>query len=113
MSKKEKDTSDESLKDNSSKAKQEITEVPQEVKLPETPKESKAPNKKKAEINLENQNLSLKNGQKLALQAGMSLTANIKLRKVSYLQLLFSNFKDKTKSLQELQLNKEVETATK
>ncbi len=55
MSKKEKDTSDESLKDNSSKAKQEITEVPQEVKLPETPKESKAPNKKKAEINLENE----------------------------------------------------------
>ena len=55
MSKKEKDTSDESLKDNSSKAKQEITEAPQEVKLPETPKESKAPNKKKAEINLENE----------------------------------------------------------
>ena len=55
MSKKEKDTSDESLKDNSSKAKQEITEVPQEVKLTETPKESKAPNKKKAEINLENE----------------------------------------------------------
>ena len=55
MSKKEKDTSDESLKDNSSKAKQEITEVPQEVKLPETPKESKTPDKKKAEINLENE----------------------------------------------------------
>jgi HlyD family secretion protein len=32
----------------------------------------------------------------------MSLTANIKLRKVSYLQLLLSDFKDKTDSLRSL-----------
>ena len=37
------------------------------------------------------------------LKVGMSLQGNIKLRKVSYLQLLFTNFKDKTKSIQELQ----------
>ena len=35
----------------------------------------------------------------------MSLQGNIKLRKVSYLQLLFTNFKDKTKSLQEINKN--------
>ena len=40
--------------------------------------------------------------KKLDLKVGMSLQGNIKLRKVSYLQLLFTNFKDKTKSLQEL-----------
>jgi len=33
---------------------------------------------------------------------GMSLTANIKLRKVTYLQLLLSDFKDKTNSLKEI-----------
>ncbi len=38
----------------------------------------------------------------LPLQVGMSLTANIKLRKVSYLQLLLGSFKDKTSSLQKM-----------
>jgi HlyD family secretion protein len=32
----------------------------------------------------------------------MSLTANIKLRKVTYLQLMLSTFKDKTDSLREI-----------
>ena len=41
----------------------------------------------------------LKSGKKLNLQAGMSLTANIKLRKVTYLQLLLSNFTEKADSL--------------
>ena len=36
------------------------------------------------------QRLKLKNGQELPLQVGMSLTSNIKLRKVSYLQLLWN-----------------------
>ena len=53
-------------------------------------------------IQLEDQQLKLKNGFSLPLQAGMSLTANIKLRKVSYLQLLFGAIEDKTKSLQRL-----------
>ncbi len=35
----------------------------------------------------------------LPLQVGMSLTANIKLRKVSYLQLLLGSFKDKAAAL--------------
>ena len=52
-----------------------------------------------AKISLNNQYLKLKNGEKLPLQAGMSLTANIKLRKVTYLQLLFSKFGDKAQSL--------------
>ena len=53
-------------------------------------------------INLSDQFLNLKNGKNLPLQAGMSLTANIKLRKVSYLRLLLSNFKSKTDSLKEI-----------
>ena len=32
----------------------------------------------------------------------MTLQANIKLRKVSYLQLLLTTFKEKTESIQEL-----------
>tara|TARA_B100000674_G_scaffold136898_1_gene106534 strand:+ start:5751 stop:6929 length:1179 start_codon:yes stop_codon:yes gene_type:complete len=52
-------------------------------------------------IKLPSQKLKLSNGEALPLQVGMSLTANIKLRKVSYLQLLLGSFKDKTSSLQE------------
>ena len=55
-----------------------------------------------ATIKLKNQFLNLKNGTKLPLQTGMSLTANIKLRKVSYLQLLLSSFKSKVSSLSEI-----------
>jgi len=55
-----------------------------------------------AEIRLSGQQLKLKNGSVLPLQVGMSLTANIKLRKVSYLQLMLSTFKDKTDSLREI-----------
>lgn len=55
-----------------------------------------------AKITLKNQFLTLKNGKKLPLQAGMSLSANIKLRKVTYLQLLLNKFGDKTKSLQSI-----------
>ena len=53
-------------------------------------------------IELSTQQLHLKSGNKLPLQVGMSLTANIKLRKVSYLQLLLGNFKEKTSSLQQI-----------
>ena len=41
-----------------------------------------------ADITLENQYLELKSGKRLPLQSGMSLNANIKLRKVTFLQLL-------------------------
>jgi len=54
------------------------------------------------EVQLGSQALRLKSGQLLPLQVGMSLTANIKLRKVTYLQLLLSDFKDKTNSLREI-----------
>lgn len=53
-------------------------------------------------IKLSQQTLKLKSGSKLPLQVGMSLTANIKLRKVSYLQLLLGEFQDKAESLQRL-----------
>jgi HlyD family secretion protein len=55
-----------------------------------------------AEIQLDSQSLQLKGGATLPLQVGMSLTANIKLRKVSYLQLLLGEFKNKTDSLKRI-----------
>ena len=53
-------------------------------------------------ITLSSQQLKLKSGKNLPLQVGMSLTANIKLRKVTYLQLLLGNFQDKADSLREI-----------
>ena len=53
-------------------------------------------------ILLGEQQLRLKSGSALPLQVGMSLTANIKLRKVSYLQLLLGEFQNKAESLQRL-----------
>lgn len=55
-----------------------------------------------ANIGLSAQQLKLKNGRTLPLQVGMSLTANIKLRKVSYMQLLLGGFKDKADSLRRI-----------
>jgi HlyD family secretion protein len=54
------------------------------------------------EVRLRSQVLALKGGRQLPLQVGMSLTANIKLRKVTYLQLLLSDFKDKANALKEI-----------
>ena len=48
-----------------------------------------------ASINIQSQNLETFNGVKLPLQAGMSITANLKLRPVSYLQLLLNTFQTK------------------
>ena len=53
-------------------------------------------------IELASQQLKLKSGQKLPLQVGMSLTANIKLRRVSYLQMLLGGFRDKADSLRRI-----------
>ena len=55
-----------------------------------------------AEITLNSQYLKLRSGKKLPLQAGMSLSANIKLRKVTYIQLLLNNFTEKTNSLKSI-----------
>ena len=56
----------------------------------------------KAKVSLQSQNLETKKGINLTLKPGMSLTANIKLRKATYLDLLLGTFKDKTKSLNQL-----------
>ena len=53
-------------------------------------------------IALDSQQLDLRSGETLNLQVGMSLTANIKLRKVSYLQLLLGGFQDRAESLQRI-----------
>ena len=55
-----------------------------------------------AELILENQFLEKRNGNKLPLQSGMSLSANIKMRKVTYLKLLLNKFTDKTDSLKSI-----------
>ena len=55
-----------------------------------------------ATIELAEQIFKLKNGSSLPLQVGMSLSANIKLRKVSYLQLLFNTFEKKTDALKKI-----------
>jgi HlyD family secretion protein len=66
------------------------------------PDERKTTYRYPAEIELKDQQLKLRNGKTLPLQVGMSLTANIKLRKVTYLQLLLGSFKDKTDSLKQI-----------
>ena len=53
-------------------------------------------------VGLKTQALRLGSGQMLPLQVGMSLSVNIKLRKVTYLQLLLSDFKDKADSLRSI-----------
>jgi hemolysin D len=54
------------------------------------------------DIKLNQQQMKLKSGQPLDLKVGMSITANIKLRKVTYLQLLLSDFKDKADALRRI-----------
>ncbi|MEB3270393.1 MAG: HlyD family efflux transporter periplasmic adaptor subunit [Synechococcus sp.] len=54
------------------------------------------------DIRLDSQQMKLRDGKILPLQVGMSLHANIKLRKVTYLQLLLSTFKDKADSLRRI-----------
>jgi len=53
-------------------------------------------------ITLRSQQFKLRNGRSLPLQVGMSLTANIKLRKVTYLQLLLGGFRDKAEALRRI-----------
>ena len=69
--------------------------------LPPDPRENKG-YRFPAVIKLDTQFLEIKNGNKLPLQVGMSLTANVKLRKVSYLQLLLGTFQEKADSLREI-----------
>ena len=70
--------------------------------LPPDPAKQETEYRYPALIQLSSQQLKLKGGQRLPLQVGMSLTAHIKLRKVSYLQLLLGSFKDKADSLRRL-----------
>ena len=70
--------------------------------LPPDPQQMRQEYTYPAVITLKSQQLKLKNGKELPLQVGMSLTANIKLRSVSYLQLLLNTFQSKTDSLRQL-----------
>lgn len=70
--------------------------------LPPDPAKRQLEYRYPAIITLKNQTLALNNGKKLPLQPGMSLTANIKLRKVSYLQLLLGSFQDRANSLRQI-----------
>ena len=80
--------------------KGEVTKISSDVLLP-----NPALNKGyrfPAEVRLKDQFLTINNNKKLPLQVGMSLTANIKLRKVSYLKLLLNTFSQKTDSLKSI-----------
>ena len=70
--------------------------------LPPDPQEQRQELSFPVTVKLDQQTLALKSGTSLPLQVGMSVTANIKLRKVSYLQLLLGEFQDKAESLQRL-----------
>ena len=70
--------------------------------LPPSQQENRPEYRYPAIIQLDSQKLKLKNGKQLPLQVGMSLSSNIKLRKVSYLQLLLGTFQDKVDSLREI-----------
>ena len=70
--------------------------------LPPDPQEQRQELSFPVTVKLDQQTLALKSGTALPLQVGMSLTVNIKLRKVSYLQLLLGEFQDKAESLQRL-----------
>ena len=54
-----------------------------------------------ARIKLDNQYLKINEGKNLSLQVGMTLRANIKLRKVTYLKLLLSSLQNKTDSIRQ------------
>ena len=70
--------------------------------LPPDPQQMREGYTYPAVIKLASQQLKLSSGKELPLQVGMSLTANIKLRSVSYLQLLLNTFQSKTDSLRQL-----------
>ena len=70
--------------------------------LPPDPGQAGSTYRFPVKIGITNQTLRLRNGRELPLQVGMSLTANIKLRKVTYLQLLMGSFRDKANSIRVL-----------
>ncbi|QNJ10245.1 HlyD family secretion protein [Synechococcus sp. M16.1] len=70
--------------------------------LPPSQQDNRPDYRYPATIKLNSQRLMLKGGQMLPLQVGMSLNSNIKLRKVSYLQLLLGTFQNKVDSLRQL-----------
>ena len=67
--------------------------------LPPNPQEQRQELSYPVTVKLTQQQLQMKSGAKLPLQVGMSLAANIKLRKVSYLQLLPGESQDKAQPL--------------
>ena len=70
--------------------------------LPPSQQNNRSEYRYPAMVQLSSQQLKLKGGEQLPLQVGMSLTSSIKLRKVSYLQLLLGTFEDKVDSLRQL-----------
>ena len=70
--------------------------------LPPSQQDNRPEYRYPAMIQLSSQQLKLKDGKELPLQVGMSLTSNIKLRKVSYLQLLLGTFQEKVDSLRQI-----------
>lgn len=70
--------------------------------LPPDPNSGKAGYRFPAVVSLASQQLQLKNNRPLQLQVGMSLKAHIRLRKVTYLQLLTNTFRSKADALRRI-----------
>lgn len=70
--------------------------------LPPDPAKQREDYRYPADIRLSSQQLKLKTGRELPLQVGMSVVANIKLREVTYLQLLLGGFRDKADALRRI-----------
>lgn len=70
--------------------------------LPPDPNAGKAGYRFPAVVSLATQQLQLKNNKPLQLQVGMSLKAHIRLRKVTYLQLLTNTFRSKADALRRI-----------
>lgn len=70
--------------------------------LPPDPAAGKPDYRFPVSINLSSQQLQLRDKQPLKLQAGMSLQAHIKLRQVTYLQLLTNSFRSKADALRRI-----------
>lgn len=70
--------------------------------LPPNPSEGKGDYRYPARITLNSQQLQISGRQPLQLQVGMSLQAHIRLRKVTYLQLLTTAFRSKADALRRI-----------
>ena len=79
----------------------EVTRVSSDA-LPPDPNKPQSEYRYPGVVRLSRQSLKLQNGEQLSLQAGMSLSAHIKLRSSTYLQLLLGSFRNRADSIRKI-----------